>query len=213
MVFNNYDNLVTFLNIQDFIPQSDRDATLFTSGQLDSNIFVISQSNDFLDLSGLDRGAIVGLFVQQSQTYEIIFEDAKIIVRRLRYYVLAITKIEAYIKRQMLQLYEFIDHYKRQKKIILECRSQVSHYKEQLYNSKKETLLSVFITGQLSFQQFQLEILENNVRVKLLTLVAFFDEKNIAEQVFSGFGVNQEYISDGAKLLICFNIFSSVEGE
>ena len=66
MVFDNYDNPDTFLNIRDFIPQSERGAILVTSRHPDSNALVINQSNHFLELSGLDESAAVALLVQQS---------------------------------------------------------------------------------------------------------------------------------------------------
>ena len=42
-----------------------------------------------------------------------------------------------------------------------------------------------------------------------MTLLAFFDEKDVSEQLFAGFSTNQEKISESAKLLIWLNAFSS----
>ena len=46
-----------------------------------------------------------------------------------------------------------------------------------------------------------------------MTLLAFFDEKDISEQLFAGFGTNQEQISKSAKILIWVNASSSLEGQ
>ncbi len=190
MVFDNYDNPDTFLNIRDFIPQSERGAVLFTSRHPDSNALVISQTNRFLELSGLDESAAVALLVQQSQTNRVISEDAKEIMGRLGSHPLAITQASAFIRKRKLPLCEFMDHYKRRKKIILKSTPQLSHYRKRLGNAEDETSLSVFTTWELSFQQLQSKVSENDVEAKLLTLLAFFDEKDISEQLFAGFSAN-----------------------
>ena len=46
-----------------------------------------------------------------------------------------------------------------------------------------------------------------------MTLLAYFDEKNISEQLFAGFSTNHEQISESARLLIWLNAFSNVEGQ
>ena len=213
MVFDNYDNPNTFLNIRDFFPQSERGAILVTSRHPDSNALVLSQSNHFLELSGLDKSAAVTLLIQQSQTNEVISEDAKEIVGRLGCHPLAITQAGAYIRKRKLPLCEFMDHYKRRKKMILESIPQLSHYRKRLGNAEEETSLSVFTTWELSFQQLQSELSENDAEAKLLTLLAFFDEKDISEQLLSEFSADCEQISDSAKLLTWLNAFRSVESQ
>ena len=73
--------------------------------------------------------------------------------------------------------------------------------------------MNVFTTWELSFQQLQSEGSENDVEAKLLTLLAFFYEKDISEQLFAGFSPNQAQISGSAKLLIWLSDFSSFEGQ
>ena len=185
---------------------------MVTSRHPDSNVLVIDQSNHFLELSGLEESAAVVLLIQQSQTNKVISSDAKKIVERLECHPLAITQAGAYIRKRKLPLCEFMDHYKRRKKIILESTPQLSQYRRRLGNAEEGTSLNVFTTWELSFQQLQSEVSENHVEAKLLTLLAFFDEKDISEQLFAGFSTNQEQISESAKLLIWLNYFSSVEG-
>ncbi|MCJ1345366.1 hypothetical protein MMC31_003573 [Peltigera leucophlebia] len=213
MVFDNYDDLGTFPNIRNFIPQSGLGAILVTSRHPDSNALVINQSSHFLQLSGLEESAAVALLVQQSQTYEFISEDAKKIVERLGCHPLAITQAGAYIRKRKLPLCEFMGHYKRRKKIILESTPQLSHYRKRLGNAEGETSLNVFTTWELSFQQLQSEASEIDVKAKLLTLLAFFDEKDISEQFFAGFSTNQEQISESTKLLKWLNAFRSAKGK
>ncbi len=213
IVFDNYDNPDTFPNIRDFIPRSELGAILVTSRHPDSNALVANQSNHFIELSGLEEDAAVALLIRQSGTNEGISEDAKKIVKRLVYHPLAITQAGAYISKRKLRLCKFTDHYKRRKKIILENTPQLSQYSKRLGDAEEETSLNVFTTWELSFQQLRSEAPENNVEAKLLTLLAFFDEKDISEQLFAEFSNNQEWMSESAKLLIWLNTFSNVEGQ
>ena len=212
MVFDTYDNPDAFPNIQDFIPQSELGAVLVTSRHPDSNALVIHQSNHFIELFGLKENAAVALFIQQSQSNEGISADGKKIVKRLGCHPLAITQAGSYIRKRKLRLGEFMDHYKRRRKIILENTPQLSHYRKKLGSAEEETSLNVFTTWELSFQQLQSQVSENDVETKLLALFAFFDEKDISEQLFSEFSANQEQISETAKLLKWLDVFSSAGG-
>ncbi len=202
MVFDNYDNLATFPNIRDFIPQSKFSAMLVTSRHPGSNDLVINQSNHFIELFGLEESAAVALLVQQSQTNEAIFSDAKKIVERLGCHPLALTQAGAYIRKRKMRLCDFMDHYKRRKKIILGSTPQLSQYIKRLGNAEEETSLYMFTTWELSFRQLQSEASEDGVEAKILTLLAYFNEKDISEQLFVGFSTNQEQESENAKLFI-----------
>ena len=188
-------------------------AQYYSSSHPDSSALVIDQSNHFIELSGLEEDAALALLIRQSQTNQDITDDAKKIVERLVCHPLAITQAGAYIRKRKLRLCEFMDHYKRRKRKILENMSQVSQYRKRLGNAEEETSLNVFATWELSFHQLQSEALENDVEAKLLTLLAFFDEKDISEQLFAGFSNNQEQISESAKLLIWLNAFRSLDGQ
>ena len=213
MVFDNYDNIDAFRNIRDFIPQSELGAIFVTSRHPDSNALVINHSNHFIELLGLKENAAVALLTQQSQTDEGISLGAKKIVERLGCHPLAIIQAGAYIRKRKLRLCEFMDHYKRRKWMILESTPELSQYRKRLGNAEKETSLNVFTTWELSFQQLQSEVLESNVKGKLLTLLAIFDEKGISEQLFAGFKANEEHILESAKLLMWLNAFSSTGGQ
>ena len=214
IVFDNYDSPDAFSNIRNFIPQSELGAILVTSRHPDSNALVINQSNHFLELSGLEESAAIALLVQQSQTNELISGEAKKIVGRLGYHPLAVTQAGSYIRKRKLRLSEFMDHYKRRKEIILGSTPQLSQYTKRLGNAEEETSLSVFTTWELSFQQLELEVSENGIEVKLLTLLAFFDEKDISEQLFAQFCTDlDEQVLKSAKLLKWLKAFSNTEGK
>ena len=112
---------------------------LVTSRHSDSNALVTNQSNHFIELFGLEESAAAALLIQQSQTNEGISLDAKNIVERLGCHPLAITQAGAYIRKRKLRLSEFMDHYKRRKKITLESTPQLSQYRKRLGNAEEET--------------------------------------------------------------------------
>lgn len=58
-----------------------------------SNILIISQSSYFLGLFGLEKTVTVTLLIHQSQTNKVFSDDAKKVVRRLRYYPHVITRL------------------------------------------------------------------------------------------------------------------------
>ena len=211
MVFDNYDNTAAFPNIQDFIPQSEFGAILVTSRHPDSSVLVINQSSRFIKLSGLDENDAVALLIQQSQTKEAVATDAKKIVERLGCHPLALTQAGAYIKKRKLRLSKFMDHYKRRKKIILESTPLLSQYRKRLGNAEEETSLNVFTTWELSFRQLQSEAFEDGVEAKLLTLLAYFNEKDISEQLFAIFNANKEQILKSTKLTLWLKAFVSSE--
>ncbi|MCJ1347669.1 hypothetical protein MMC31_005897 [Peltigera leucophlebia] len=212
MVFDNY-NPYTSPNIRDFIPQSELGAILVTSRQPGSLALVNSQSNRFIELSGLEKDDAVALLIQQSQTNEVNYLDAEKIVERLGRHPLAITQAGAYIRIRKLRLCEFMDHYKRRKKRILKITSQLSQYRNMQGNAEVETSLNIFTILELLFQQLQFEASENGVEAKLLTLLAFFDENDISEQLFAGFSASQEQRLESAKLLTWLKAFSSARGQ
>jgi tetratricopeptide (TPR) repeat protein len=78
-------------------------------------------------------------------------------------------------------------HYKRQRGAILQQKPQMTQYLKGLNNDDTETALSVFTTWELSFQQLQTSGLSGGLEADVLTLLAFFDCKDISEQLFKTF--------------------------
>ena len=202
IVFDNYGNPGTFPNIRNLMPQSGLGAILVTK-----------QANHFLELSGLEESAAVALLVQQSQTNEVISSDAKKIVERLGCHRLAITQAGAYIRKRKLRLCEFVDYYKRRKKDNPGKYVTALSIQKKIRQRRRGNIIECITTWELSFQQLQSKASENDVEAKLLTLLAFFDEKDISEQLFAGFSTNQEQISESAKLLKWLNAFNSGDGQ
>ncbi len=151
------------------------------------------------------------MLTQKSQTEEGSAAEAKKIVERLGCHPLALAQAGAYIRKRKLRLSEFMAHYKRRKKTILETTPQLSQYRKRLGNAEEEISLNLFTTWELPFRQLQSEASEDSIEAKLLTLMAYFNEKDISEQLFAIFNANEEQIMEINKLLIWLKAFISSE--
>jgi len=192
MIFDNYDDPAAF-SIQDFFPGGELGAILVTSRHADAGELVVEDSTSFIKLQGLEKDAALDLLIQQSQTKEPNSEDAENIVERLGYHPLAITQAGAYIRKRKIAFCKFLDDYKHRRKMILENTPQLSQYRKKLGNAEKETSLNVFTTWELSFQQLQSQTTRDGIETRFLTLFAFFDNKDISEQLFAKFAATDSF--------------------
>ena len=180
-MFDNYDDPRTFSNVQEYIPQGEHGCVLFTSRHTDSN--ELADHDNVVELPGLSPENSLELLHKKCHTQNV--EGAEIegarIVERLGYHALAITQAGAYIQRQKLQLCDFLLHYNDQRAAILQQTFAMSQYRRKLNEQDKETALTVFTTWELSFQHLR------DQEADLLTLFAFFNNKDISEQLFEKF--------------------------
>lgn len=100
-------------------------------------------------------------------------------------------------------------HYKKKRDKILKNTPPLSQYRKKLENNEKETSLNVFTTRELSFQQLEAQASEHNCEVRLLTLNAFLDNKDISEQLFAEFNATEEKKPKSAELLTWLHAFTS----
>ena len=142
--------------------------------------------DSIVELPGLDHASALELLLKLSHIHdsEIAQLEGARIVERLGYHALAITQAGSYIRRQKLQLHDFMSHYDRQRKAVLQQTHQMTQYRRKLNDEDKETALTVFTTWELSFQHLQIP------QADLLTLFAFFNGKDISEQLFKKFLTN-----------------------
>lgn len=106
---------------------------------------------------------------------------------RLGYHPLAITQAGSYIRQRKIRLDEFSGHYNDQREFILKQTPQMTTYRRKLNDSEKETALSVFTTWELSFIQLEARDDIGDLESDFLTLIAFFDCKDISEKLFKSF--------------------------
>ncbi len=208
LVFDGYDNPNAFPNIADFIPQNDLGAIIVTSRHADSEGLVLDGDSPAIQLHGLDRDDAILLLTQWGKTKDFEFKDANEIVERLAYHPLAITQAGAYIKRAELQLSDFMKHYKKKREKILKNTPPLSQYRKKLDNNEKETSLNIFTTWELSFQKLEAQASEHNCEVKLLTLYAFLDNKDISEQLFTESNATKEKKPKSTELLTWLHAFT-----
>ena len=181
-VFDNYDDPCAF-SLWDYIPSSELGTILVTSRHADTRDLT-PDAESFIELQGLDKSTAVELLTLPNSNAE-SETDALAIVERLGYHPLAITQASSYIRQRRIKSKDFMDHYDRRKELILRNTPQLSQYRRKLGGSETETSLNVFTTWELSYQQLQSRTGESAVVLKLLTLLSFFDHKDIPETFFS----------------------------
>jgi tetratricopeptide (TPR) repeat protein len=188
MVFDNYDNPTVFNNVEDYMPSNEQGMILVTSRNADAD--KLADEENQIQLQGLPESDAIELLLKQSlmkQYDQVASENAKEIVARLGYHALAITQAGAYISKRKILLGEFLDHFERRKDIVLKETPQMSQYRRRLNKSERETSLSVFTTWELSFQQLEDEDTEGVNMADILTLLAFFDCRDISEGLLKAY--------------------------
>lgn len=189
MVFDNYDDVKNFDSIRDYFPASGQGTIIITSRSSASNRLTNHQPRNFIELEGLSEEDSLQLLWTQcglDKTDEGSIA-AKAIVELLVHHPLAITQAGSYIGRQKLRLDQFKDHYNKSRDKILKHTPQLSQYRRHLNKDEKETSLNVFTTWELSMQQLIESAESGKDKADLLTLFAFFDCKDISEQLFSAY--------------------------
>jgi hypothetical protein len=101
----------------------------------------------------------------------------------------------------------FLDIYNQEKEETLKNTPQLSQYRRKLEDAEKETSLNIFTTWQLSFQQLVSRTPEDSVAIKLLRLLAFFDNKDVSEWTFIEYHSNH-LTTKISKLLEWINRFT-----
>ena len=188
LVFDNYDDPITFRNVRQFIPQSPSGAILITSRHSNlKNLGIV------IEIPGFEEAEALQLLERQTafnrrhiNGQEDIRQERKRIVKRLGYLPLAIDQAAAYIQDMEYDLKDFLPRYERSeqdRKDFLERTPDFWEYPlpERL---KPATALSVFTTWELSFQLLQGETPERDAKACLLAMFAFLDFSDISDEIF-----------------------------
>lgn len=189
MVFDSYDNPKTFDNVKDYMPENEKGKIIITSRHTDTN-FLTDEKNR-MELGGLLVDDAVELLFKQGmikQRDQGTIDSAKEVVLRLGYHALAIAQAGSYIGKRKFPLSVFLAHFEKQKDEILgNTLPQLSDYRKRLSPSEKEKSLSVFATWELSYQQLQNEGIDAGRMADLLSLLAFFDSRDVSENLFQAY--------------------------
>jgi hypothetical protein len=145
MVFDNYDDVKNFDNIQDFISDNDKGCILMTGGNAASE--TLAPEDCALHLEGLPENDALELLQKTSRLdqFDSQLSKAKQIVRQLVCHTLAITQTGSYIRPQKLNFNQFLEHYADKRKILNRI-PLLTQYRKRLNNAEKETAMNVFTT-------------------------------------------------------------------
>lgn len=188
MVFDNYDDVKSFDSLHDYFPDSEQGTIMVTTRSTAAS-HLASDLDNLIELDGLSEAESLDLLWKQCRLKQAAADlfPSKDIVSRLAYHPLAITQAGSYIGKQKIRLDQFMDHYNKRRDKILKHTPQLSQYRRHLSKDEKETSLNVFTTWELSLQQLLETADSGKEKTDLLTLFAFFDCKDISEQLFSAY--------------------------
>ncbi|KAI9858058.1 MAG: hypothetical protein M1813_007870 [Trichoglossum hirsutum] len=181
MVFDNYDQPSEFRNITTCFPQGETGAILFTSRHADSE-----RLGTTIRVMRMAENEGLELLLRQSklESNDDNAAEGRKVIQKLGYLPLAIDQAGAYISARKLPLQLFAKHYNERKEFVLKHTPSLWEYRRRLGEDKDETLLSVFTTWELSFQQIGKNEDERAMIGHFLTLSAFFDATNVGEDLF-----------------------------
>lgn len=188
MVFDNYDNPAAFA-LQEYIPQSKFGRVLITSRNTGVDELSTRLS---IPLDGLLEPDAVRLLLSGARLSPSVEneQEATLIVRRLYYVALAVAQASSFIRSCSLPLNQFLTNYEAQKERILRHTSTTSLYRREI-NNAPNTTLSIFTTWELSYQH--LKDIHGEACADFLTLLAFFDHRDIPEEYFRAFCEKEDF--------------------
>ena len=180
IIFDNYDTPSVFRDqdIRFYIPNGKNGHILFTSRHADSE-----RLGHCIKVATLSEDESINLLLQRSPN-EDEKQEGRRIASTLGYLALALNQAGAYIRARNLPLQHFISHYNRRKEVVLREVPEQWEYRRKTTVAERETLLNVFTTWELSFEQVKGEETERRDKDHFLTLAAFFDNNKISEILF-----------------------------
>ena len=183
IVFDNFDQPDAFKgrSIKDYFPRGKKGRILFTSRHAGARGL-----GHLITVSSMSESEGLELLLRRSGNNKnddnsVVGKD---IVRRLGYLALAIDQAGAYITARSLSLNLYIDHYNNRREKVLKETPAVWDYTRKLGNTETEISLSAFTTWEMSFEQIGGDDNSKRCGEHLLTISAFFDNKDIFEELF-----------------------------
>jgi ankyrin repeat protein/tetratricopeptide (TPR) repeat protein len=180
LVLDNYDAPNTFQSIKDYLPETNLGCLIITSRHGGAETL-----GPVVTVSGMTEDEAVQLLLQAAkiETTTENYTLAKVIVQKLAFFALAIDQAASYIFSRQLPLKEFLDHYDRRTRAILEHTPAMWEYRRKQGQADKENSLSAFTTWEMSLEQLA-DGDDATLITHLLTLSAFLDSSNVNETLF-----------------------------
>ena len=180
-VLDNFDSPKDFQehSIQHYVPKATNGSVLFTSRHASSE-----RLGHVIRVSGMSEDESLDLLLQRPISEATERAQGLAIAAMLGYLALALDQAGAYIRAQCPPLHDFGSHYRRRKKKILEEVPEQWEYRRKLGETERETVLSVFVTWELSFEQFSGSKEVRDRKEHFLTLAAHFDYKVYLSAIF-----------------------------
>jgi tetratricopeptide (TPR) repeat protein len=191
IVFDNYDNPRAFTSrpIRESIPLSETGYILFTSRHEDS-----SRLGRCISLSRMTEDESVDLLLRGPASTPKENSEGVEAAATLGNLALALDQAGAYIRSRELPLNQFVAHYKRRKRAVLEEIPDEWEYRRNKGNSDKEQCLSAFTTWEMSLDLIKGSLKEKRQKVDFLTLAAFLDPQYISERYFRTYSAIEDGI-------------------
>ena len=183
-ILDNFDNPADFQehNIQYYIPKAANGRLLFTSRHASSE-----RLGHVVRVSGMSDNESLNLLLQQPIPDPTERQQGLAIAKMLGNLALALDQAGAYIRARCLPLRDFELHYQKRKRLILEEVPDQWEYRRKLGETERETLLSVFVTWELSFAQICGNEEAKDRKEHFLTLAAYFDKKCVSQRYFQAY--------------------------
>lgn len=144
-----------------------------------------------IDVSVLSAEEGLNLLFQRSKCERSAANIVEVekIVDKLGYFALAIHQAGAYISAGNLELGYFLSEFHHRRELLRDLPGMWD-YRKKLGGSESETALSAFTTWELSVEQISGNPEERQAKLHFLTLAAFFDGKEISQDLFYDSPVN-----------------------
>jgi tetratricopeptide (TPR) repeat protein len=188
LVFDNFDEPSSFQSksVKEYFPQGSQGSILVTSRHAQA-----TRLGNYIEVSTMSEDEALELLFQRSEAYRTMesLKEGEKIVKRLGLHALAIDQAGAYILSRHLDVNIYLTHYNdRRDKVLTEVPDLWDYQRTLKETPEAATKLTVFTTWELSFDLITGDDAMRKDKEHILTLIAFFDGKEISDTLFRPYG-------------------------
>ena len=180
-VLDNFDDPRSFEKhgLRHYVPKAKNGGVLFTSRNASSE-----RLGHVIRVSGMSEDESSDLLLQRPVSDAAERVQGLEVAAVLGHLALALDQAGAYIRAPSLPLQDFRSHYRNRKKVILEEMPDQWEYRRKLGETEKETVLNVFVTWELSFEQIDGGDGDRDGKEHFFTLAAYSNNNCISQRYF-----------------------------